>query len=562
MMERKIAWWDKLGKPQYGGEMSLRINSNITNYDPYVGGHHFQVYSAWMEQLHTDDWTTDPAIYEYKIGFPPNQFVKGELAESWEFPDPSTCIIHLRKGIHWQDIPPVNGREFVADDVAYHYHRMYGIGSGFTKPAPGHVTYTSFKNLISVTAIDKYTAVFKWKTHSIEFIMQSFVGNHSPVQCIEAPEAVQKWKELNDWHRAIGTGAFILQEYLPGSSATLVKNPNYWGHDERYPENKLPYVNKLKFLVIPDDSEAMEAMRGGKIDVIEGLSFQQAQAMQKTNPELKQFTRPRVACGTIDPRNDRPPFNDIRVRKAMQMAIDLSAIVGTYYGGFANPYPQTLTSSLMKEWGFPYGNWPSDLKDEYAYNPSVAKKLLADAGFPNGFKTNVIANAAQPADILMRIKYYFAAVGIDMEIKTMDSVSYTANLTNRIYDQMVDNTNEGTLGMVNEPLYHLQRFQTGFKANCPLVSDPVFDAFYPKAIASTSEDQLKTVLKKANERVARQHYAISLVQPYLFGFTQPWLKGYTGQFGAQPNHNQLLSFYLARFWIDQNLKKAMMALIA
>ena len=76
-------------------------------------------------------------------------------------------------------------------------------------------------------------------------------------------------------------------------------------------------------------------MRGGKIDVIEGLSFQQAQAMQKTNPELKQFTRPRVACGTIDPRNDRPPFNDIRVRKAMQMAIDLSAIAGIYYGGFA-----------------------------------------------------------------------------------------------------------------------------------------------------------------------------------------------------------------------------------
>ena len=556
-MERKIVWWDKLGKPQYGGEMILRINSNITNYDPYVGGHHFQIYSAWMEQLHTDDWTTDPAIYEYKIGFPPNQFVKGELAESWEFTEPSSCVVHLRKGIHWQDIPPVNGREFVADDIVYHYHRMYGMGSGFTKPAPGHVTYTAFKNLISVTATNKYTIVFKWKTHNTEFIMQSLVGNHSPVQCIEAPEAVQKWEELNDWHHAVGTGAFILQEYIPDNSATLIKNPNYWGHDERYPQNKLPYIDKLKFLVMPDDTKAIEAMRVGKIDVIEGLSFQQAQTVQKTNPQLAQFTRPRVCCGTIDPRNDKPPFNDVRVRKAMQMAIDLSSIAKNYYGGFADPFPQTLTSSHMKGWGFPYGDWPQDLKDEYAYNPSAAKKLLADAGFPNGFKTNIIANAAEPADLLMQIKYYFAAVGIDMEIRTIDNASWAARQTNQAYDQMVDNTNEGTLGMVNEPLYHLQRFQTGFKANSPLVSDPVFDAFYPKAIEATDKDRLKKVLRDANEYVARQHYTISLVQPYLFGFTQPWLKGYTGQFGAQVNHNQLLSFYLARFWIDQNLKKAM-----
>jgi len=62
--------------------------------------------------------------------------------------------------------------------------------------------------------------------------------------------------------------------------------------------------------------------------------------------------------------------------------------------------------------------------------------------------------------------------------------------------------------------------------------------------------------KDANAHVARQHYTISLVQPYLFGFTQPWLKGYTGQFGAQVNHNQLLSFYLARFWIDKNVKES------
>lgn len=211
----------------------------------------------------------------------------------------------------------------------------------------------------------------------------------------------------------------------------------------------------------------------------------------------------------------------------------------------------------MTEWGFPYGEWPQDLKDEYVYNPSAAKKLLSDAGYPDGFKTNIVADNSEFMDLLQNIKSYFAAVGIDMEIRTMDSTSLAACKTSYKYDQIVDNIGGGTLGMVNEPLYHLQRFQIGFKANSPMVSDPVFDAFFPKAIAAKNIVELKQILKDANEHVARQHYTISLVQPHLFGFTQPWLKGYSGQFGAQVNHNQLLSFYLARFWIDRNLKKKM-----
>ena len=259
----------------------------------------------------------------------------------------------LRRGIYWQDIPPVNGREFTADDVAYHYHRVYGLGSGFTKPAAGHVVDVTFKNLISVTATDKYTVMFKWKTSNIEFIKQCLVGNHGPVECIEAREAVKKWGGLNDWHYAIGTGAFILQDLIPGKSAALIKNPNYWGYDARYPQNRLPYVDKIKFLTIPDDTEALEAMRRGEVDTLEGLSFQQVQAMRKTNPEVLQFSRWRVSSGTLDPRNDTPPFNDIRVRKAMQMAIDLPDIAKSYYGGTADPLPSDFNLKLHYRLGFP-----------------------------------------------------------------------------------------------------------------------------------------------------------------------------------------------------------------
>jgi ABC-type transport system substrate-binding protein len=73
--------------------------------------------------------------------------------------------------------------------------------------------------------------------------------------CIENPEAVKKWGDVRDWHHAIGTGPWILDDFVPGVSATMIKNPNYWGHDERYPQNKLPYINRVNFSIIPDQEK-------------------------------------------------------------------------------------------------------------------------------------------------------------------------------------------------------------------------------------------------------------------------------------------------------------------
>ena len=141
------------------------------------------------------------------------------------------------------------------------------------------------------------------------------------------------WGNLNDWHHAIGTGPFILTDFVDGSSATLVKNPNYWGYDERYPQNQLPYINGLKILIIPSTTTALAAMRSGKIDAIASVGVTDAQNMKQTNPEILQITIPNINTPTIDPRDDLVPFNDFRVREALQMAIDLPTIAKTYYGG-------------------------------------------------------------------------------------------------------------------------------------------------------------------------------------------------------------------------------------
>ena len=550
-------WWDKLGKPQYGGELVIRANRDIVNFDPYFTETLTSIYGAWMERLVADDWMVDPAEWDYKITWHPSKYLKGQLAESWEFKDPCTHIIHLRKGVHWQNIPPANGREFTADDVVFHYNRLYGMDGG--NPSPYRTTDIRLKDLISVTATDRYTVVFKFKTLNPENIIET-LHNAYQAQCLENPEAVKKWGDLTDWRHAIGTGPYILKDFVPGKSATLVKNPDYWGHDERYHQNQLPYLDTIKFLIIPDDNEALEMMRAGKIDIMDRVFLKQAKSIQKTNPEILQIFIPRTPTVTIQPRNDRAPFTDIRVRMAMQIAIDLPSIAKSHYEDSIDPYPSTLTATkFMKGWGFPYEEWPQELKNEYAYNPALARKLLADAGYPNGFETNVIADTDGDMELLSIIQAYFADIGIKMKIRKMDPASYTDYVENqRKHDQLVYRP-YGPLGQTYAPLRVITRLQTGYTTNYAMVADPDFDAFYGKAVATKTEDELKQVLKEANEYVARKHFVVSLLQPMEYSLCQPWIKGYHAQIYSLwmgVGGASMLSFYTARFWMDKTIKQA------
>jgi ABC-type transport system substrate-binding protein len=559
-MEKKNRnWWDKLGKPQYGGKLNIRLNRKIVNFDPWFGVHLTQIHTAYMEKMFTDDWTMDPAVYDYRVGQRPNDSVKGHLLESWEFADPYTFVAHVRKGIHWQNIPPANGREFVADDIAFHFHRMYGLGSGYTKVAPSRAEVIAFYELLSVTATDRYTVVFKWKTDNKELITDALMEIGTSL-CIECPEVVKQYGDTRDWHHAVGTGPFILKDFVPDVSAALVKNPDYWGHDERYLQNKIPYLDGLNLFIIPNEVKTLEEMRAGRIDVADQISPMLAQELRRTNPEILQISHPANTAATIDPRNDRPPFNDLRVRKALQLAVDLAGLAKNYYKGSVEAIPSTLTARDLTGWGFPYEEWPQDLKAEYAYNPALAKKLLAEAGYPHGFKTNIVTDTTGDMALLKLVKGYFKDVGIEMEIREMDSTEWIKYvLLEHKHDQLAQRT-ISPYGHRFDPIRQLSRLHTGYPSNYLMVNDAVFDGFQAQAIAAPTEDARKKVLRVANEHVARQHFAISLLSPGSFSVYQPWLKGFHGQFGSvcsAAGSPQLLFFYPARFWIDKDLKHKM-----
>ena len=133
----------KFSKPEYGGTMNLRIDSNIVTFDPNAKSFNYSIMSGWLETLHAGYWPLEPVPFDQKFGH--LNYTNCHLAESWEFSEPGTYVVHLRKGIHWQNIPPVNGRELTSDDVAYHYHRLYGGGPWLyptwaRSPLPIHTT--------------------------------------------------------------------------------------------------------------------------------------------------------------------------------------------------------------------------------------------------------------------------------------------------------------------------------------------------------------------------------------------------------------------------------------
>jgi ABC-type transport system substrate-binding protein len=546
-------WWSSLGSPQYGGTMTIRMNSDVVSWDPYGNAFVNGIFSGYMERLFTDDWTLNPSVFAYEALYRPSDFVKGQLANTWEFTDPTTLVVHLRQNVYWQNLTPSNGRQFVAADVVAHYTRMYDSTKGTFSNVGPHATAGGLAKLLSVTATDNFTVTFKWSTSNQELVYETVMLAGDSENCIEDPNAVAQWGNLDDWHHAIGTGPFILTNFVGGSSANFVKNTNYWGIDERYPQNKLPYIDALKILIVPDDATALADLRTGKIDVLDGMLEQQAKDMQQTNPTIAQLKVPEPYGIILYPRNDVKPFSDIKVREALQMSINLPELAQSYYQGSTSPDPVSLTSEYLTGWGYPYSQWPQDLKDQYAYNPTQAKTLLAAAGYPTGFNTDIVVPTTFDMDLLALVQNYFKAINVNMSIQTLDPADFDSTIMSGHKNDALAGTTG--LGYLIEPLAQINMFNSDNRGvngtDAAMVSDPAYDVFSAEVLSSTTIDGVKSALRGANKEEAEQHFVISLLQPTTFSLVQPWLKGYNGEYGATEGNwgANFLFFYPARFWI-------------
>jgi peptide/nickel transport system substrate-binding protein len=528
------------GKPQYGGTFTYRMNSDIGFFDPHLGGNNAQ--KLWLEILAMMDWTVDRNLWDFKVAYAPIQYETGRLAESWETTDMQTLTFHIRKGVRWQNIPPVNGREMTASDLEYTFQRQLGLGSGFTKPSP-YVNMASYAFIKSVTATDKYTLVIKLSEPN--FVQFSYLLGENHYMNMVAPEVVKQYGDAQDWRHAIGTGPFILEDFVSGSSLTAIRNDDYWMYDPLYPQNRLPYLDQVKVLIIPDEATAIAGFRTGKIDLIENLPWQQAASLKGTIPQLLQASRPQNSW-VIHYHVDQKPFNDIRVRKAMQMAIDIPTIARTFYGGNAVSTPTGLIG--IKDYYTPFDQWPADVKAGYTYNPEGAKKLLAEAGYPNGFKCTLTASAIDDLDLYQVVKSYLASIGVNMEIQVMEPTVWTSYTRADKQEMMTGQFGTFAAWPPEISINHRYSQQYSFRHH---IQDATYDGMWLKTKTCLDAVEQQKLIIQMDAYATAQQWTVTLPPFYNFVVWQPWLKSFNGETSIGG------IFTMAhQLWINQDMKKA------
>lgn len=539
-------WWDKFGEPQYGGTFTFRTAGDIASFDPWRGGDMTGIRGLYLEHPSQMDWALDRDIWSYQPVWVPTEYYRPCLAESWEQPDNETVILHVRQGVHWHNKPPMNGREMTADDIVWSWHRLSGMGSGFTEPSP-YVWMGGLEYLKSITATDKYTLVLKATEPTFEGLLLSALDTYNvPTQ---PREVIETYGDMQDWKNACGTGPFMLVDYVAGASATLDKNPNYWGWDERHPENQVPYVDNIKVLIIPDQSTAYAALRTGKIDMISGINWEQAVKLLETNPELQslQFLESSEAIQVVVTNE---PFNDIRVRKALNMAIDRELVADSYYGGYVEGKAYGVLSPILGELYTPFEEWPKDLQAEYTYNPEGAIQLLIEAGYPEGFQTSAYVSSAANLDLVQVVQSMFADIGVDFEIKLIEATAFFDYVTiNRKADQMF--WGGGCCGYW-DPGPRLDYFTAGHFLNAQNAYDDfTIDSLHQAAVTFDKAEAYR-LWKAVDMHVMEQHWLHCLPPPVSFTIWQPWLLGYSGE-----NLGRFRDQQYSRWWIDHDVKKAM-----
>ncbi|MFC1864329.1 ABC transporter substrate-binding protein [Chloroflexota bacterium] len=439
--EEKVMVKDSLGrmveKPQYGGWFNLcpeqpSLGWDQTRATPYMLYPNLTV----TEPLIMGNWEMGPAgtnETSWLSNAPPEfPLWEGHLAESWEVPERGTVIYHLRKGVHFGLNPNseasrlVGGREVTADDVTYTINWVYSVkGSYFISSA--------VKEIPVATTLDKYTVEIVCPNPITAPNIAEYFGH---LARIVPPEVVEKYGNTLDWRNVVGTGPFMVVDEVPSSSTTLVRNPNYWKKDPLHPENQLPYLDGINWLDIRDESTIQAALRTGKIDYATRIDWEDAEGLMKTNPELQAQDYYDFSSDGIFLRADKPesPLYDIKVRQALQMAIDRETIVRDLYGGKAELFSHPI-SPQYKEAHIPLKDQPQIVQDIYTYNPEKAKQLLAEAGYPDGFKTSVIAEPPR-VEYLSVIKDYWDDISVDMTIDVKEYGVWRSIGVSKAYDNM------------------------------------------------------------------------------------------------------------------------------
>ena len=541
-------------KPRYGGSLTFVRRNEGSGVDAWSCC--FWMASAVVEKLSIVDWAIDREKYPFMTGYVPPLFAqRPALAESWEQPDPLTYVFHIRPGVRWHDKAPMNGRALTAKDVEYNYHRLLGMGK-FTEKSPsaGALGALPFE---SIEATDDMTVVFKLtepRVLAAQLIMQWYSLAIQPPEVIEEKGAIDNWQDL------VGTGPYMMVDWVRGSSFTFEKNPDYWGFDEKYPENRLPYIDRVMALVMPEAPTILAALRSGQVDYVgwhgsaQLQTVDEADSLRRTDPQLVIYTWAERSNAALQMNTNTPPFDDIRVRQAMQNALDLETMNRTYFKGQADITPRGMVDPGFAAQGMtvPYEEWSAELKAKYAYDPELAKRLLDEASYPRGadgvrFQVDMTHLELFDTSFMELQAAYWAEIGVQVNVVSTPLADFLAARVSGDYEMRTQ-----MMGVKADPLIsslpELYR-----KAGLESVGAE-FDALYDRALTAKDIDEAAVFVKQMDMMVIENQWLLWGALAPVFTVHWPWVKGYAGEHGLYGGDQHAI---FARLWIDQELKTEM-----
>lgn len=470
----------------------------------------------------------------------PSDAMRGELAESWEVKDdPLRVEITLRKGVMFPAKPGVmDARELTAEDVVYSFERA----NNSPRKVPGYFDYID-----RVEATGPHSVVFHLNKFNSEWDYRFGYGYYAQIYPKEVVD-----KGIADWRNSNGSGPFNLAAYTQGNAARYDRNPNYW--DSTTIDGKsyqLPFVDSFTIRTVKDESTQHSLLRTGRADIMEQIRWSAVDELKKSAPDL-QWRRSLMHTGYLFAlRNDVKPFDDVRVRRAMNMAVNKQEIVDALYQGNAEKLAFPLHPDYIGYYE-PLEDMPDSVKALYEYNPDQAKKLLAEAGYPKGFsfKAQVCACNNAHMEMMPLLAAYFEQVGVKMEIVPMEYAAYFAamNASTHTPGYMMSK------GHSNPTTALRNSFTKGDPWNAAKWHNDEFAAGMAQIFEERDEPKRQEIMQRITRIALDEAPYVYLPTPYIYRAWWPWVKNYDGELRAgavKPGP------VYARIWIDQDLKKKM-----
>lgn len=479
-----------LAAPAFAQDLNVGLSSEPTAVDPHY--HDLSPNNALTAHIFDALLTSDA-----------QQQVQPNLATEWENVDDTTWRFTLREDVTFSD-----GSAFTPEDVIFSYCRVLN-----NETAVSGSFDEAIKNLQSIEAPGDGTMVFTTiepdpllpiRLAQIGIISDEIV-EHGEITFDPANDCgvTGDWPTVTDFNEgdaAVGTGPYTLVDYVSGNVIRLARNDRYWG--------EAPEWQNVSFHPVPSAGPRLAGLLSGDYDLIENPASRDLARIEQSD-EFEYVITPssRVIYLQLDMRDDSPfvetedgsnPFQDVRVRRAMSLAIDREAIVERIMDGAAAPAEQFLPAGMFGT----IENPPA-----LEYDPERARELLAEAGYPDGFKVTFHATNDRyinDAQVAQAVAQFLSQIGIETELDAMTRSIFFTRRSEREFSMSMGGWGSDT----GEASSFLRQWvpttddEAGLGgSNYGGWSDPEFDAVLTEAIATVDDAAREELLREAGARV-------------------------------------------------------------